>query len=107
MKAKEALVKLLHTLPPIQAHNTLMTISDRELALCLQDMNEAEAYRLLSLISPAKKKRVEEEVHLQKRLDISAIQFEKARERVISILASLGRGKEFKSYLRPKGKQRL
>ena len=106
MTLNNTLVKLIRTLPSIDVQNTLMTLSDRELALAFLYVDETERGYALSLLSPEKRRRVREELILQERLSITPVQYKKTIESVIIKLKLLRRGGSFKSYLRPKNYRR-
>jgi hypothetical protein len=95
------LIKRIKTLPRARVQNVLMTVSDRELALCFRFMSAAEREPAMSLLSAEKRKRVKEELTLQQRLCITPAQYRKAIERVTQRLSAPGPGGDFKSYLRP------
>jgi len=102
MTLNNTLMKLIRTLPRIDVQNTLMTSSDRELALSFLYMDEAERGCVLSLLSAEKRRRVREELTLQERLSITRVQYKRTIESLIITLKLLRRGGDFKSYLRPK-----
>jgi hypothetical protein len=102
MTLNNTLLKLIRTLPRIDVQNTLMTSSDRELALSLFYMDETDRRYVLSLLSSEKKRRVGEELFLHNRIYITRAQYERTIQAVINKLKLLRRGGDFKSYLRPK-----
>ena len=96
----QRLLALITALGPAGAQNTLMRLSDRELAIALTHMEESECDRVFVHLSSAKTKRVREEVALQRGLRITVAQYRQVVEAVLSQLRSRGAAPA-RSYIRP------
>jgi hypothetical protein len=98
----QRLVDIVRRLPPVEAQNRLMGLTDREIALCMAYMADADRYYILNLLAPAKEVRIEEEIRLQKRLNIRCDQYLKTIENVIKKVEGKGKVEGFRSYIRPR-----
>ncbi|MFP4484464.1 MAG: hypothetical protein ACLFO1_06380 [Spirochaetaceae bacterium] len=78
-----------------------MATSDRDVALALLYVCEEERRPVLAAVSRAKRTRVEEEILLQQRLQISWQHYETAVLRLIRALQENSPQKSARSYLRP------
>ena len=78
-----------------------MRISDREIALSMRYMKDADRSLLLALVAPEKRKRIMSELLLHKRLVIRADQYRKAIEHLIGLIKEERYGGSLGSYLRP------
>lgn len=100
--ASATLLTLISRLPAVHVHNKLMVIPDREVALSMLYMEESQRLRLLAHLGPSKRKRVEEEIRFQERLEIRYDHYRKALERVVGDLSNQESPRLGRSYLRPK-----
>ena len=95
------LVQQVRSLPRVLAQNSLMRAGDREIALAMMYMEDADRAFFFSLLPAAKVKRIQEELVLQQRLKITYDQYKKAVEQVTASLGSKRGGDSIKSYIRP------
>lgn len=82
-----------------------MRIADREIALSMMYMGEHDITDLLSLIAPAKARRVREELALQRHL---ALRYEQYRRTIANVIGQLERSAAaapMRSYLRPRSRR--
>lgn len=98
----QRLVDIIRGLPSVEAQNRLMGLADREIAMCMAYMGDADRYYILDLLAPAKAVRIEEEIRLQKRLNVRYDQYLKTIENVIKKVERKGRAENFRSYIRPR-----
>ncbi len=103
--ASAAVLSLITRLPAVHVHNRLMVIPDRELALATLYMEEYQRRRLLGHLGPSKRRRVEEEITLQERLEIRYDHYRRALEGVLGALSNREGTRLGPSYLRPKGRR--
>jgi hypothetical protein len=94
-------------LPAVDVHNRLMVIPDRELALATLYMDEYQRRTLLGHLGPSKRRRVEEEIAFQERLEIRYDHYRKALEGVLGALSNRESTRLGPSYLRPKGRRSI
>ena len=97
-----SLVELVRRLPKVDAHNRLMRLTDREIALAMMYMENPDRSYLMALLPPAKVRRIREELLLQERLTIRYDQYVSAVQSVLDGLTENGSGQRFRSYLRPR-----
>lgn len=111
----QRLLRRFRVLSPVEAQNRLMAIPDRELALSMMYMEQADRELLFSKISREKCRRIEDELRLQGHLKIRSDQYRRAIELVTARLTLIARepttpvnppGHEprpapLRSYLRP------
>jgi hypothetical protein len=95
------LYKLLCSLPPAEAANTLMRRSDRELAICLLYLEEEVSRELLSRIGKVKRNRVETERQYVSRMGLRYPEYRLHLEALIAALSGRG-GESIRSYIRPR-----
>lgn len=81
--------------------NTLMRISDRELAICMQYLLEKDEIFLLSFLPQLKQDRIKQEQSYLKRLNIRYTQYRTIIDNVILRLSGM-QGGGIRSYIRPK-----
>jgi hypothetical protein len=98
----QRLVGIVRRLPSVEAHNRLMGLTDREIAMCLAYMGDDDRCYFLNLLAPAKAGRIEEERRLQKRLNVRYDQYLKTIENVIRKVEKKGGAESFRSYIRPR-----
>ncbi len=109
------LLQLGRALTAVERQNRLMATPDRELALSMMYMNDDDRKEFLSVVSSAKRRRIEEELRLESRLVIRNEHFRRAIETVIGRLGHAaqeegGQGPDspsgqpppLRSYLRPR-----
>ncbi len=101
MEPNDALVRFVRGMSRIDAHNRLMSLSDRAVALVMMCMDEGDSQYFLSLLSPTKAERVQEERRLLERLNVGFRQYLKTVEHALEVLKVPGRTANLKSYLRP------
>lgn len=94
------LIKILKGLPPAEAQNRLMRITDRNLAICMLYMEDMERNVLLGRLGKMKRDRVQQEHGYVKHLRLRYPQYRSVIEQVI---ISLVGGKDIgpRSYIRP------
>jgi len=94
------LIKILKALPPADAQNRLMRITDRNLAICMLYMENVERTILLGRIGKMKRDRVQQELGYVKHLRVRYPHYRSVIEQVI---ISLVGGKDIgpRSYIRP------
>ncbi|NBC29522.1 MAG: hypothetical protein GVY29_05965 [Spirochaetes bacterium] len=97
----EILARVLKKLPPVVVQNRLMATSDRDVALSLLYFNDEEREPILSAVSTAKKRRIQEEIVLQERLRISRKHYETAVSQLIAALQQNTPRQSQRSYIRP------
>jgi len=98
----EKIIRLIRLLPKTQVANKLMVLPDRDIALSMRDMDNANRDLIFSFLSPSKIQRIKSEIELHKRLKIKYSQYKKAVQQVIDILATNQQLDSKVSYLRPK-----
>lgn len=96
------LAGLLASRPAVVVQNRLMSAADRDVALSMLYMRDADRARILEKISPAKQRRVVEELELHEHLQITYAQYETAITSVIDALASDSVQTKVRSYIRPR-----
>ncbi|MFP4374458.1 MAG: hypothetical protein ACLFPO_09005 [Spirochaetaceae bacterium] len=96
------LAELLRSRPPVVVQNRLMSAADRDLALSMLYMSGADRGRILEKVSPAKQRRIVEELELHEHLRITSAQYEAAITSVIDALVSDSVQSKLKSYIRPR-----
>ncbi|HUX12379.1 MAG TPA: hypothetical protein VMW87_05085 [Spirochaetia bacterium] len=115
------LLQLVKTLSPVDRQNRLMATPDRELALAMMYMDEPDRKKFLSVVSIAKRRRIEDELRLESHLSIRYEHFRRAMEAVMVRLyhsatsvgdaaspgSSNGRPAPLRSYLRPRRDRRV
>ncbi|MFW5844053.1 MAG: hypothetical protein ACOCW6_09010 [Spirochaetota bacterium] len=94
-------INLASRLPAVHVHNTLMVIPDRELALATLYMDDSQRQSLLAHLGASKRRRVEEEIALQERLEIRYDHYRRALEGVLGALSNQQSTRLGPSYLRP------
>ena len=97
----DALVRLLRALPPVAVQNRLMRVSDREIALSMMYMQDADRSLVFSRLAARKVARLREELTLHARLRITYEQYRRAVESVVEALQGEKRGEGLRSYIRP------
>lgn len=97
----EILARIVKKLPPVIVQNRLMATSDRDVALALLYFSDEEREPVLSAVSKAKKRRIQEEIVLQERLRISRKHYELAVSRLIAALQQNTAQQSQRSYIRP------
>ncbi len=97
----EVLTRLVRSLPKVVVQNRLMATSDRDVALALLYVPKEDRRPVLEAISKAKRTRVEEEILLHERLQISWKHYETAVSQLIRALQENSAQKGARSYLRP------
>jgi hypothetical protein len=80
-----------------------MRIADRDFALALLTVEFPERELILSFVSPEKRRRVEEEINLARRLNIRPEHYKAAVQQVLGTIGSKSGGNSpaSRSYLRP------
>ena len=94
------LLALVRALGPAGAQNSLMRLSDRELAISMTYMEDTERDQLFAHLSANKATRVREKVTLQRQLRITVAQYRVVVNAVMVQLQSPG-ATGTRSYLRP------
>ncbi|MBN1410655.1 MAG: hypothetical protein JW969_07405 [Spirochaetales bacterium] len=102
MTPNDQLVAFIKSMKKIDAHNTLMVIGDRELAISMLYMKDEDRNHILALVSKEKSRRIQDELVLNERLDIRYGQYRMAIDHVIKAMKSKGDRYSLKSYLRPR-----
>jgi len=105
LSPNDQLLRALAGLPRVEAHNRLTRLGDREVALAMMYMRDADRAALLALLPAAKARRVGEEMVLHRRLAIRYDQYTAAVDAVVAALAAPREGARrhaFRSYLRPR-----
>jgi hypothetical protein len=92
---------LLRTIPAVDAHNRLMSVPDRTLALAVLYLGDQDRRDVLSRLSPPKAGRVTEEFELSSRRRMSLALPASAVETVCSALAGQSVAGA-SSYIRPR-----
>ncbi len=95
------LLRRLRALAPVQAENRLMRVSDREIALAIFAMGPQERGRILSILAVEKRRRVEQETRLLRRLAIRPEQRRTAIAHLIQLVGSERYTGSLSGYLRP------
>ena len=96
------LTGLLRSRPAVVVQNRLMSAADRDVALSMLYMSDADRGRILEKVSPAKQRRIVEELELHEHLQITTAQYEAAITSVIDALASDSVQSKVRSYIRPR-----
>ena len=78
-----------------------MNMSDREIALAMMFMQDADRVQLFSNLPVSKSKRIREELALQNRLRITYEQYKTAVKSVLEGLKGTRKDGPMQSYLRP------
>lgn len=99
------LARLLVALPRIEIQNRLLKVRDRELALAMQNLGEAERSRVYAAVSPEKTKRLNEELSMVRRLRVRREDQLEAVLRVIAVLEGLPYTEVLHSYIRPRSRK--
>ena len=94
------LLKIIKSLPKAELQNSLMRISDRDLAVSLQYIKYDDRQLIFKQLGPIKAQRVGSELLLLKRVRLGYKEYRMIIETVIARIKG-GRNKGFKSYLRP------
>jgi Mg/Co/Ni transporter MgtE len=96
------LAGLLGSRPAVAVQNRLMSAADRDVALSMLYMSDADRGRMLEKVSPAKQRRIVEELELHAHLQITYSQYEAAITSVIDALERDSVQTKVKSYIRPR-----
>jgi Mg/Co/Ni transporter MgtE len=96
------LAGLLVSRPAVVVQNRLMSAADRDVALSMLYMSDADRGRILEKVSPAKQRRIVEELELHEHLQITYPQYEAAITSVIDALEGDSVQTKVKSYIRPR-----
>jgi Mg/Co/Ni transporter MgtE len=99
---REEIIKILTHQNRITLQNVLMKIPDREIAVSLSVLNIAEKEKVFALLSPEKRKRVEEEFKYQEKLDIRHDRYLKIINKFLSYFEPGKKQFRNHSYIRPK-----
>ena len=97
----DALVRLLRALPSVTVQNRLMRTSDREIALSMMYMQDADRSLVFGRLASGKVSRIRDEIALHGRLRITYDQYRRAVESVVKALQEGSRGDGLRSYIRP------
>ena len=100
------LVRKLGSLSKVVVQNRLMRVSDREIALSMMYMEDADRGRIFSILAPKKVVRIREELALISRLRVTYEQYSKAISSVTSVVEGEARETGLKSHIRPMPKGR-
>lgn len=97
---------LLRSRPAVLVQNRLMSAADRDVALSMLYMDDADRRRMLETVSPAKQRRIAEELELHEHLQITYAQYEIAIRSVIDALERDSVQTKVRSYIRPRRRTR-
>lgn len=100
----EALLQAMRRLAPAVRQNRLMRIGDREIAMVMAHMGEADRAFLLSCVGPQKGRRIHDEMKLQARLAVRHEDYLAAIAHVRRCLATTTTRARLGSYIRPRGR---
>ena len=103
---QQRLLETLRELTPTERQNRLMRIGDREIAMAVTHMSEADRTFVLTHIAPQKTARVRDELRLQARMAIRPRDYLAAVAHVRSCLISTATRAVLGSYIRPRGGRR-
>ena len=98
----QRLSALLATRPAVVVQNRLMSACDRDVALSMLYMSEADRARMLEKVSTAKQRRIAEELELHEHLQITYDQYETAIRSIIEALERDSVQTKVRSYIRPR-----
>lgn len=90
-------------LPRIEIQNRLLKVQDRELALAMRDLEDSERSRIYEAVSPAKIRRLREELSVMRRLKVRREDYLAAVSRIIGVLEGRPYTEVLRSYIRPGG----
>jgi hypothetical protein len=96
------LAGLLVSRPAVVVQNRLMSACDRDVALSMLYMTDPDRRRILEKVSPAKQRRIAEELELHEHLQITYAQYEAAIRSVIDALERDSVQTKIRSYIRPR-----
>ena len=98
------LISIIKATPKIYTQNKLMGCTDREIALLMLYMNDAEKNYIYSLIAPSKSERIKQEIILLKRIKIA----DNVKKSVYVRLIDRFKGGNYKpgptSYIKPRNR---
>jgi hypothetical protein len=97
------LARLLMILPRIEIQNRLLKVQDRELALAMRDLEDFERSQIYAAVSPAKTRRLREELSVMRRLRVRREDYLTAVSRIIGVLEGRPYTEVLRSYIRPGG----
>jgi hypothetical protein len=100
------LLEAIRSLPPTDRQNRLMRIGDREIALAMMHMQDADRAEVLSVVARPKAQRVRDELRLQQRLSIRYDDYLVAVRHVIANLRTTATKAVLGSYIRPRNRNR-
>lgn len=95
------IIKLARTLSKADAQNRLMTLTDRELALCMLYFKDVERRFLFSFLPAAKCGRIKQELELAERVTVHQNVYTAALKKVFDVLKYNKAVKNKSSYLKP------
>ncbi len=99
--ASDRLLRLLRSLSPVEAENRLMRVSDREIALSMRFLSQCDRAYLFSLVAAPKRRRIQDELALHKRLVIRPDQYQRTIDHLVELLGQERYSGSIRSYLRP------
>ncbi len=100
--ANDRLIERIRRLPKVQVQNTLMRLTDREIALSMRFMEDRDRSFVFSLLPGGKADRIREELKLHTRLRITMDQYQRVVGSLQQQLAGTGARESTRSYIRPR-----
>lgn len=97
----QRLIKLIRSLPPQEAQNRLMRVTDRELAISILYMEKPEQKLVLQRLGASKSRRVRQELDYVSHLRLRYPQYRDVIEQVIERISGRSDG-SIRSYIRPR-----
>jgi len=97
----DKLVRRIRSLPRVAVQNSLMRVGDRQIALSMMFMEDADREFIFSVLPIAKVKRIREELKLQRRLKITYDQYKKSVAIVYQGVMRDRGNDTTRSYIRP------
>ena len=95
------LIGLTKALSPVQLQNRLMRSGDREIAMAMLYMEDADRERIIGSLGAGKGRRVREELSFQRHVRITYELYRAAVDTLVSTLNRENGSAALRSYIRP------